>query len=378
VVKPRAKARPAQPRRNQQPTTRPAPTPRAARPDLQLGDHAFLRADGTVEIYVDLSEVVIAEVAAETAHDAGDHALAIEEYSQLIASASSPLASHLVGRGRAHYALAQYAQAIGDFERGLAVEPHFPELYFDKGKAELQAGLVAAAESSFTRDLAAGEPSPIAFYNRHLARKALGNNPGALADLDAALEGMPDSVPLRIARSILRATTGDLEGAFVDASMAAHFEPEDAGLHERCARLAFRLGALDRAAQSFATAQSLVLASGQPPNADWYAGEALSLGELGRHDDAIERFDRALAAKPGDPTLYCNRGWLHHLAGRDDQALRDLDRALELNSTYAKALHNRATLYEQRGDRARALADLHRLDELGHDVADAIARLSVP
>jgi tetratricopeptide (TPR) repeat protein len=362
-VKAKAKAKPARTKAKVKPTT------------ARLSDDAILRADGAIELHVELSNVVVAEVEAETALEAGDHGRAIAEYTRLIDSASSPLASHLVGRGRAHYQVAEYELAIADFERGLVIEPHFPDLYFEKGKAELQAGRMGDADASFTQDLELDDPSPISFYNRHLARKALGDPQGALADLDTAIGGMPSSIPLRLARCSLRATSGDLEGALADATMATQLEPGDASLHERCARLAFSLGALDRAARSFATAQHLVLASGQPPNADWYAGEALSVGQLGRHVDAIALFAKALDVKPDDPTLHCNRGWLYHLAGRDDLALRDLDRALALHRGYAKALQNRASIHEARGDRGSALADFRRLGELGHDVAEAIARL---
>jgi len=361
------------------PTTRPKPSakpkPESRSRDVALSEDATLRAGGSIELRVELSDIVTAEVEAEAALEAGDHERALAAYTRLVESAGSPLASHLVGRGRAYYQTGAYELAIADFECGLTIEPRFPDLYFDKGKAELQAGLAGDADASFTRDLES-DPSPISFYNRHLARKALGDHEGALADIDAALEGLPGSIPLRVARCSLRAASGDLAGAYADASFAAQLGPEDASLHERCARLAFGLGALERAAHSFATAQHLVLASGRPPNADWYAGEALSIGQLGRHADAIELFGKALAAKPDDATLHCNRGWLYHLAGRDPEALTDLDRAIALNRDYAKALQNRAAIHEARGDRASALLDFRRLGELGHDVTDALSRLT--
>jgi len=390
-AKPTTQAKPSQAKATQpkptkaKPTTKPKSTtkPKASakpKPELRSRDvarseDATLRTGKSIELRVELSEIVTAEVEAETALEAGDHERALAAYTRLVESAGSPLASHLVGRGRAYYQTGEYELAIADFECGLTIEPHFPDLYFDKGKAELQAGRARDADASFTRDLES-DPSPISFYNRHLARRALGDHEGALADIDAALEGLPGSIPLRVARCSLRAANGDLVGAYADASFAAQLGPEDAALHERCARLAFGLGALERAAHSFATAQHLVLASGRPPNADWYAGEALSIGQLGRHADAIELFGKALAAKPDDATLHCNRGWLYHLAGRDPEALADLDRAIALNRDYAKALQNRAAIHEARGDRASALSDFRRLGELGHDVTEALSRLT--
>jgi tetratricopeptide (TPR) repeat protein len=339
--------------------------------------HAIAPGAGAYTLDEQLGDVVAVEVAAEAAIEAGDLPLAIAIYTRLIDTSTAPLANHLIARGRAYYRAGDHLSAIGDFERGLAIEPHYPDLYFDKGKAELQAGRVGDAEASFTQDLEL-DPSPISFYNRHLARKALGDRDGALDDLDRAIEGMPDEIPLRVARSILRAAAGDIDGAFADADFAVKLDPFDVSLHDRCGRLALSLGRNERAAEAYATARRIAVDAGELPDAEYLAGEALAIGQLGRHADALSLLDRALAISPDDPTLCCNRGWMYHLAGRDSDALVDLDRALSIDPGYAKALQNRAAIYTALGDRSRALADYRRLDELGHDVTDAINRLVAP
>jgi tetratricopeptide (TPR) repeat protein len=333
---------------------------------------------GAVTLDAQLSDVVSSELEAEAALEGGNTSRAIAIYSRLIETdTDTPLASHLVARGRAYYRAGDFDSAIGDFERGLAIEPHFPDLYFDKGKAELQAGRAGDADASFTRDLEL-DPSPTSFYNRHLARKSLGDREGALSDLDCALEGMPDEIPLRVARSTLRASGGDLDGGLADAEYAAKLAPRDASLHERCGRLALALGRCERAAEAYATARRIATDGGNVPDIEHLAGEALAIGQLGRHADALALLDRALVISPDNPSLHCNRGWMFHLANRDTEALADLDRAIALDPSYAKALQNRAAIYTKRGDRNRALADYRRLDELGHDVTDAIARLVAP
>ncbi len=376
TAKPVAKKRTAKPA---------AKNPTSTKPAINLLDRsAVLRAAKTIapgaganDLGAELGDVVAIEVQAEAALEIGDLPRAIRTYTRLIDTAATPLASHLIARGRAYYRAGDHVSAIGDFERGLAIEPRYPDLYFDKGKAELQAGRVGDAEASFTQDLEL-DPSPISFYNRHLARKALGDRDGALADLDRAIEGMPDEVPLRVARSILRAATSDAEGALADAEHAVVLDPGDISHHERCGRLALAVGRNERAAAAYATARRIAVEAGDIPDAEHLAGAALAIGQLGRHGDALALLDRALAISPDDPTLRCNRGWMLHLAGRDTDALIDLDHAIALDSTYAKALQNRAAIYTSLGDRSRALADYRRLDELGHDVSDAIARLVAP
>ncbi len=341
-----------------------------------MSDHVVEDAGGHA-LETGMSDVVSIEVQAEAALESGDTTRALRLYSGLIETSGTPLASHLVARGRAYYHSGDYEAAIGDFERGLAIEPRFPDLYFDKGKAELQAGRVGDADASFTIDLEI-DPSPISFYNRHLARKTLGDREGALADLDRAIVGMPDEVALRVARAMLRAAAGDLEGALVDVETAVRSDPSDITLHERCGRLALGCGRPQRAVEAYAFARRITVEAGELPDVEHLGGEALALGQLGRHADALALLDQALSIAPDDPTLSCNRGWMRHLAGRDLDALVDLDRAIAIDPGYAKALQNRAAIHTARGDRGRALADYRRLDELGHDVREAIARLVAP
>lgn len=321
--------------------------------------------------------MVADEVSAEAALEAGDLDRALAIYTHLIDSSSSPIASFLIGRGRALYRAGAHAAAITDFERGLALEPHYPDLYFDKGKAELQVGRLADAEASFTEDIEL-DPSPISHYNRHLARKALGNHDGALADLDAAIAELPDEPALRVARAVMRHAADDHAGAFEDADAAATLDPADLMHLDLCGRFALLAGDDARAAAVYATAIALADDAGEPPNPKHFEGHALALAGLDRFAEALPYLDRAVALMPGEPTFLCNRGWTLHRLGRSADGLVDLDRAISLDGTYAQALRNRAAIFAAMGDRNRALADYRTLDSLGHDVTDAIARLVSP
>jgi len=358
-----ATRKPARPVARKPARKRPATVPQI---DLRAGAQALGR---------ELAGVVATEVEAEAALEAGELARAIAIYTRLIDASTAPIASHLIARGRAHYRAGDHERAIADFTAGLALEPHYPDLYFDKGKAELQAGRVAEAEASFSHDIEL-DPSPISFYNRHLARKALGDDAGALADLDDAIRELPDEPALRVARAILRHTLDDHAGAFADAEVAARLEPDQLAHHDLCGRFALLSGDDASAADAFAIALALADAAGTPPNPKHLEGRALALGGLGRVAEAIPLLDRALALVPGDPTFLCNRGWLLHLVERDAEALADLDRALAADGSYAQALRNRAAIHAALGDRNRALADYRALAGLGHDVSDAIARLA--
>lgn len=340
---------------------------RARRADVSIGDNATLRADGTLELRVDLTPGMMEALEADQALEAGDFQSAVRHLDAAIA-ADGPNVHYLVSRGQARYQLGQHDDAITDFERALQLRPDFPDLHFEKGKAELRARRYAEAEASFTRDLGAGEPSPITYFNRHSARKGLGNIGGALADLDIALELLPDSVPLRLARVDLRTQDGDAEGAIADLKLAIAAQPDDAQLYDKRARLAFSLGRYKLAADDFQSAAAIHERQGLPAPAEWYGGIGLALGELGALTDAVAALDRAIEIDPDSPRHVSNRGWILHLAGRHHDAIRDFDQAIELDAGYAKAYHNRSVARAAMGDHTGASLDRETLRAMGHAV----------
>src|SRR5258706_594854 len=74
---------------------------------------------------------------------------------------------------------------------------------------------------------------------------------------------------------------------------------------------------------------------------------------LGKKDEALANYDRALAVQPDFAETLNNRGMVLHGLKRFDEALASFDHALVVRPNYAEALHNRSNL----------LRDLKRFDE---------------
>ena len=64
---------------------------------------------------------------------------------------------------------------------------------------------------------------------------------------------------------------------------------------------------------------------------------------LGRYDDAIVDYDKAIHLKPDDATTYSNRGTAKGMLGRYDDAIADFDKALRLKPDDAATYSNRGT-----------------------------------
>lgn len=82
-------------------------------------------------------------------------------------------------------------------------------------------------------------------------------------------------------------------------------------------------------------------------NAEILNNRGVALRDLGRSDEALEHYQRALVLKPDYPEALNNRGVALHDLGRFDEALESYQRALALRSDYPEALNNRGvTLHD--------------------------------
>ncbi len=119
------------------------------------------------------------------------------------------------------------------------------------------------------------------------------------------------------------------------------------------------MGRLEEALACFDKAVAL-----EPDHADALNNRGGALAALGRLHDALASYDRALAVKPDLVAALANRGGLLRELRRPAEALASLDRALAVKPDYSDALANRGN----------ALVDLGRAEEAlaSYDAALAV------
>ena len=94
-----------------------------------------------------------------------------------------------------------------------------------------------------------------------------------------------------------------------------------------------------------------------------------SLSALGRHAEALEVFDRALAKSPGEWSIWNSRGNTLRRLGRTDEALGCFDKATALDALAAAPWHNKGLVYAEAGRDNDALTCFDRaLDRDPRDV----------
>ena len=92
---------------------------------------------------------------------------------------------------------------------------------------------------------------------------------------------------------------------------------------------------------------------------------------MGRYDDAITDYDKAIRLKPDFAEAYSNRGNTKEALGRHDDAIADHDEAIHLKPDFAEAYYNRGVSKVQQGRHDDAIADCNEAIRLKPDYAEA-------
>ncbi|MEV6425923.1 tetratricopeptide repeat protein [Streptomyces sp. NPDC051662] len=266
-------------------------------------------------------------------------------------------AAHTV-RGRELRGAGEYAQALAEYDRSLALDPDEPTTHYGRGVAhQLNGDLVTAlADLRRADELAPDTPWILDEYGETL--RMAGRREEAVELLDRALALDPTNGYALACRGVAQHGLGRHSAALADLGRALELNDEYLWALVRRARVLRDMGEADR---SFADLDRAVELA---PDSAWIAserGEAYRLAD--RNEDAERELTRALGIDADHASALASRGYVRHLLGRDAEARADLDRAIELNPEYAWALVHRALLRQELDDTTGALADLDRAVE---------------
>ncbi|MBI4577934.1 MAG: protein kinase [Planctomycetes bacterium] len=291
---------------------------------------------------------------------------------------------------------------------------------FDQGVAELDRGEARAAERSLGNAMDLGLDTAEVHYRRGLARQALGDHPGAEADLREALgrrgdllgamEALartlaargreaeavdllgrvlglrPDQHAVRLWRAELLHGLGRGEAAGEEVARVLLERPSDVEALLLAGRVEMARGQPQRAADVL----DLALAA-DPNRAEVYLERGRAREALERREDALrdytaavakgdslvarlargrlrvdldlaagarEDLDHAISLDPTSAEAYLWRGILADTEARNFEALADYARAIALGSTSVRAFQGSGEIHLANGDAGRALETL--------------------
>jgi lipoprotein NlpI len=114
-------------------------------------------------------------------------------------------------------------EALVDYERALALQPDWPEIYYSRGLALNEIGEYTAAIEDFNRALALDPEQDSAYFNRGISKYELRQYRSALADFNKTIEMIPGDAKAHLNRAMAKYALGDLQGALNDANKAKQF-----------------------------------------------------------------------------------------------------------------------------------------------------------
>ena len=250
------------------------------------------------------------------------------------------------GMGRVAEERGAYAEAIGQFERALTLQPGASVVHYHLGQAYRELGEFDRAEEALARS----GPNRVAMADplmHELTTLAIGALPHLARGHAAAREG-------RLA---------DAESAYRQAVAA---DATNVRAHESLATLLLRRGDPEGAIEHFGVAVRLA-----PENAQAHSDLGVLLAELGRNDRALEHLGRAVELEPGLVQALLTLGNVRTRLGRLDEAEATYRLVLESEPGNGEARLGLGAVLAQNGNFEQAVVELREALRLAPEAEQA-------
>lgn len=204
--------------------------------------------------------------------------------------------------GRVCVVLGREAEAVRHFDRALAIDPHYSELYQERGAAYQRLGEFERALADFDRGIACGPPSPQLAASRGNLWLETGQPERGIADFSRALELDSDLAYAYRARALCYADCGRLAAALADYDEYLRRRPADADALSNRGSLRHDLGDRTGALADLDAALRI-----NPNSVAALANRAAVWADLGEWERALADLDQAIAHDPDSDLLRQNR-----------------------------------------------------------------------
>jgi tetratricopeptide (TPR) repeat protein len=260
----------------------------------------------------------------------------------------------------------QPAEAIRYYTAALALRPHHPEIYFNRGIALQAAGELDAAIADYRTSL---DLAPqYAAAHRKLAGALLekGHIEEAIGESSKAIELDAKHALAWFYRGDAYRRLQQYEKAVRDFSKAIELDPKLAVAWVNRGGAYTQLHQYDKALPDLNKAIEL-----DPKRAPAWRNRGAAYNELHQYDKALADLSKAIELDPKLALAWNDRGLAYHHLHQYDKALADLSKAIELDPKLALAWNNRGLGYLHLHQYDKALADLNQAIELDPKLAVA-------
>ncbi len=257
-------------------------------------------------------------------------------------------------------------EAIAQAAALIAANPDDAWARVTAGKIYGYFGMRAEALAEIDHALAT-RPAPYLYVNRSQVRERTDWD-ARLADVAAALAMDANDLPALYEKASILLDKGDpAAAAQVYAQVIAH-EPPNAGLYNGRGLALAKAGRTAEAEADFDKARELAR-DAETLNNICYPKAVANLAL----ERALDECNEALRLRPDQAATLDSRGAVLLRLGRYDEAIRDFDRALEQYPTLSNSIYLRAIARARRGD-AGAEAELARVRETSPELVEFMER----
>ncbi len=264
----------------------------------------------------------------------------------------------------------QYAAAVEQYRKALALKPNQPEVMSNLGNALKESGSTEEAIACYQDAIALNPNYAEAHNNLGISYKDQGKLDEAIQSYQTALRLKPNYVEAHHNLGIIWRMQGKLDLAIDYFRQAIALKPSYVEAHTSLGSTLHQQGKLDEAIAAFKHLLTL-----KPDSAETYNNLAMVLQEQGKVEAAIAAFNQALAIRPNYPGVCNNLGNLLLESDRTEEAIAAYRQALELRPTYAEACNNLGNALQRQEKRDEAVAEYRRALELRPNFVEALSNL---
>jgi len=237
---------------------------------------------------------------------------------------------------------------------------------FDQAAVLLQRGLLADADSIYTRILQSDHADASALHFSGLIAGQTGDWERAAGLIEHSLEHDPTNPEAWCNLGTVYKTLGRLAEALECYDRAVGMAPTRAAVHFNRAIILHERQAYEDALEGYATAARL-----DPNFAEASNAAGLMLQQLARPREALAHYQQAIAVRPDFAEAHCNVGCMLRDLGDLPGALSHFNEAIKHQDDCVAAYSNRGAAYTELGRFAEALIDYDRTLDLMPDYAAA-------
>ncbi|WP_018989481.1 tetratricopeptide repeat protein [Aromatoleum toluclasticum] len=255
------------------------------------------------------------------------------------------------------YRIPTWRTPVTLYEHAVRHAPGVPRAWTNLATAYEDQDRSLEAVAAYTRALSLEPNRAIAHLNRGSSHRKLGDFIAAEADYRRFMELEPDDYRGPYALGALHAAAGRYDEAIQWLSAANRLNARTPLPLRELADVYFATGRPD------ATITALEDARGRDPaiaTDEYFDLLGAAYGRLGRYDEAIEAFGRALRMNPAHGTALLYRAFAYLRSGKLDAALADFDSAITGMPDNARAHYGRAETLMQLGRHSEALTSARR------------------